>query len=99
MKKLLLPLFLLGTLFAASSASAIEEFNIDVATITCKDLLETDQDSAGAMILWVDGYMSAKSGDTRLSTEWIAKLSANLAAYCVVHPEKTLMDAINSMQR
>lgn len=98
MKKIF-AILLLTAFLPLSPAFAADDLNVDIAQISCKDLLEEDEDGAAAMMLWADGYLSAKSGDTRISTEWIAKLAANIGAYCAINPNKTFMDAINSIKR
>lgn len=94
MKKYLLSaltLLMLG--IAPLSAHAAEQ---DVAKIPCKDFL-ADKANMGMMVMWIDGYMSGKSGNTSISDEWMQKLGTHLGTYCAKNPGKTIMDAIEAV--
>lgn len=71
-----LTVFMLGT--APFAAHAAEQ---DVAKITCKDFL-ADKQNISMMVMWIDGYMSGKSGNTSISDQWMEKLGTHLGTYC-----------------
>ncbi len=49
------------------------------------------------MVMWIDGYMSGKSGNTSISDQWMEKLGTHLGTYCAKNPAKTIMDAIEAV--
>lgn len=68
----------------------------DMAQLTCKDFL-ADKEGIAAMLMWIDGYLSGKSDDTVISSQWIEKLGMHLGTFCGANPNKTLMQAIEAM--
>ena len=54
--------------------------------------------SISTMLVWIDGYMSAKSDNTVMSNAWMEKLGGHLGQYCSKNPAKTIMDAIEAMK-
>lgn len=96
MKKLLLATIAAG-LFFAVTAQASQAGTQDVAKITCEELLKQDQKSMGMLLMWMDGYMSAKSDNTEFSEEWMGKLGKHMGTYCGKNPKKTIMEAMEAM--
>ena len=91
--------FILAVVAAAFLCSPAVSFaeDMDMAKITCNDFLSQKEDDIVSVVIWVDGYLSAKSGDTVMGQEWMKKLSMNLASYCKQNGNKTLMDAIDAL--
>lgn len=77
---------------APFAAHAAEQ---DVAKIPCKDFL-ADKANISMMVMWIDGYMSGRSGNTSISDAWMEKLGTHLGTYCAKNPSKTIMDAIEA---
>ena len=94
MKKYLLATLTVVMLGAAPFAAHAAEQ--DVAKITCKDFL-ADKQNISMMVMWIDGYMSGKSGNTSISDQWMEKLGTHLGTYCAKNPAKTIMDAIEAV--
>lgn len=94
MKKYLLAALTVVMLGAAPFAAHAAEQ--DVAKITCKEFL-TDKQNISMMVMWIDGYMSGKSGNTSISDQWMEKLGTHLGTYCAKNPAKTIMDAIEAV--
>lgn len=91
--------FMMAVLAAAFLCAPAVSFaeDMDMAKIKCKDFLSQKENDIVTIVIWVDGYLSAKSGDTVMGEEWMKKLSMNLAGYCKQNGDKTLMDAINAL--
>ena len=83
--------FMLG--LAPLAAQADE---VDMAKITCKEFLN-DKEGMPAMIMWIDGYMSAKSNNTMMTDAWIEKLGVHLGTYCAKNPGNTIMQAMEAV--
>lgn len=96
MKNLSMLIMAAALLCAPMAALASEE--TDMAKISCKEFLAQDKEKIGMMLVWIDGYMSAKSDNTVMSSAWMEKLGTHMGTYCGKNPGKTIMDAINAME-
>ncbi|MBO4334779.1 MAG: hypothetical protein J5846_02965 [Desulfovibrio sp.] len=96
MKKLFAAFALLALLGMPLAASAANE--VDMAKVSCKEFLGGGDESISTMLVWIDGYMSAKSDNTVMSNAWMEKLGGHLGQYCSKNPAKTIMDAIEAMK-
>ena len=75
---------------------AVQADEVDMARITCKEFLN-DKEGMPAMIMWIDGYMSAKSNNTMMTDAWIEKLGVHLGTYCAKNPGNTIMQAMEAV--
>lgn len=89
MKKILLTLALCLSLFAPTAALAGE---MDMAKATCNDV--TNEQELVMIVFWLDGYLTAKTGDTTLSTAWIEELTAAVMTACNANPNTKLMSIV-----
>ncbi|MBF0154699.1 MAG: hypothetical protein HQL64_13240 [Magnetococcales bacterium] len=100
MKKFLV-LFLTGSLLVALSpveaGKKKDSGNIDFGKFTCADFVESvnsgSEEDIGAMLLWLDGYLSGVSGDTVLNWKTFESFSENIASYCVANEQANLLAA------
>ncbi len=83
--------------FLCAPAAGFAGPDIDVAKIKCKDFLSQKENEIGQMLLWIDGYMSAKSNNTTMSDAWMEKLGKHMGTYCAKNGDKTIMDAMEAM--
>ncbi len=87
---------------AATSVQAAEkkvkkDEKIDMATYTCADLLAEDEDETGTILLWVDGYLSGKTGDTVVNTAFIGELAENVGEKCGENGKAKLLDVVKEL--
>ena len=94
MKKFLFASLLAVFLALPAAVQAADEY--DVAKISCKEFLASG-DEMGMLLVWIDGYMSAKSDNTVMSSEWMEKLGSHLGSYCKKNSSHTIMQAIEAM--
>jgi acid stress chaperone HdeB len=103
MKKTLIFSIVLVLLSAASSAAAggkaksqVQNYgSVDMATVTCNDMLqEKDQQTVAAVLIWVDGYLSGKTSDTRVDINQLKNLAVQLEGHCRANPSSTIMQAV-----
>lgn len=99
MKKLVFSLLLLSLLAWPAISGAAPRRAVDVATITCAQVMDsTDNPAALGMLLgWLDGYTSARSGNTLISPPWMAKIGLRITSYCSKNPDGKIMDAMRTM--
>ena len=71
--------FIMAAVAAAFLCSPAASFaaDMDMAKIKCSEFLSQKEDDIVTIVIWVDGYLSAKSGDTVMGEEWMKKLSMN----------------------
>jgi len=71
--------------------------NIDFSTISCRDFMRdlstASEDDAGAILLWLDGYLSGVSGDTVLRFDGLEQFAKNLTEHCNRRGNDRLLDA------
>lgn len=75
--------------------------NIDFGAITCREFVEeinqADEDAAGIVLMWLDGYLSGVSGDTVLNWKGLEAFSGTLIDACVRTPNKMVLDVAKSV--
>jgi acid stress chaperone HdeB len=71
--------------------------NINFGTISCevflKELAGGSEDDAGAVLLWIDGYLSGVSGDTELKWKDLETFSEKLVEYCGKNADAKVLEA------
>jgi len=71
--------------------------NIDFGQLTCGqfigEIASGSEEDAGAVMLWIDGYLSGVSGDTVLNWKTFEGYSEGLVDYCGEHRNSNLLDA------
>jgi len=87
----LLPLI---AIFAAPQAQA--QVSVDVAKITCRQLLfdKVISPNSKSLALWLSGYYNGKRGNTVLDIGELAKKVDKVEDYCRMNEDVTVMDAV-----
>jgi hypothetical protein len=74
--------------------------NIEMAKVTCEDALqEKDKQVLQAVLIWIDGYLSAKSGNTMVDTVQLQTMAERLERSCRANPSMLLLDAVNKTKK
>jgi acid stress chaperone HdeB len=104
MNKILLAACALAGLAIAAPVEARkskQSDNIDFSTISCAqfmdDLSRASEDDAGAVLLWLDGYLSGVSGDTVLRFDSLEAFATNLTERCSRRGRERLLDAARNV--
>jgi acid stress chaperone HdeB len=81
----------------AQAGKHSNQANIDFSRITCgefiQDIVKVSDDDAGAVMLWIDGYLSGVSGDTVLDWKSMERYTERLVDYCLDNKRAKLLDA------
>ncbi len=77
--------------FAAPLAAHAEK--VDMSKVTCAQMFE-DEDTATYMYFWLDGYFSAKSGNTVLDAGGVEQDMEALVQLCTPDPDKKILDLL-----
>ncbi|MDQ7831634.1 MAG: HdeA/HdeB family chaperone [Desulfovibrionaceae bacterium] len=104
MKKIVVVCAVIGLLFAFSAsamAKGKKSENIQFGTLTCQEFLEgvaeSDEESVGLILMWIDGYLSGVSGDTELNWNGFESMSTALAETCAKSPKKKVLDVAKAV--
>lgn len=87
---------LLGAM--AFSPAMAEDININITEETCANSAELQPEVLGLLLVWMDGYLSAKEGVIQFELEEVKALSESLAAYCEENPDDTLLNALQNSE-
>ncbi|MEO5326905.1 MAG: HdeA family protein [Magnetococcus sp. THC-1_WYH] len=78
-----------------------QEQSIDFSSFTCssfiKEMTESSEEDAGAVLLWLDGYLSGVSGDTVLHWKGFEQFAENLVTHCQDNKDQMLLDAAKNV--
>ncbi len=83
------------SLLTAGPLSSAQAEDWDMAKVTCEDI--TSEEDAIFMVFWLDGYLSAESGDTSMSEAWIEQLVNELDTKCEQYPSARLLDIARNL--
>ncbi|WP_449246499.1 HdeA family protein [Desulfarculus baarsii] len=99
MKKIVALVLCLSLLAIFSSAAMAQKQNVDdvdFGALTCQDfimgLAKSDEETAGLVLLWLDGYLSGVSGDTVIRWQTIDDFSNNIVDACGNQPDRNLLE-------
>ena len=70
---------------------------VDMASLTCKEVVAYPADKINMVIVWFDGYLSFHSDNSVLNQEWINVLSTHMGEYCTKNPTEPIMNALESL--
>ena len=87
----------LGGLVAfACAASAQAQISLDVAKITCRQIIfdKFISPKQKSLALWLSGYFNAKRNNTVIDIAAMEKNTDTVMDYCRMNQETTVMDAV-----
>lgn len=79
-------------LLCATAPLAASAEKLDMGKISCRDFMQMDEDALAYLYFWLDGYVSAKSGDTVLDTDSVENDLRAMLDACEDAPRKKLLD-------
>lgn len=88
--------FVIAAATACSLVATAAAVQVDMGAATCADTKTWDANTAGSYLMWLDGYMSGKTGNTVLDTDGLQKLAEALDTFCGSNPDVKLLDAVNA---
>ncbi|MFP5259431.1 MAG: HdeA/HdeB family chaperone [Acidobacteriota bacterium] len=95
--RLLCPCLLIAVMAVPALAKKQQQpQNINFGAISCKDFVmeiaDSDEDTAGIVLMWLDGYLSGVSGDTTLNWKNLEDFSGALMDACAKKPGRKVLD-------
>ncbi len=91
MNKLLAALGL-SVAMGLSSALPARADAFDVNQLRCSELMEMDEDSIVVMLLWMDGYLSGVTGDTRFNPDFMENFAEKVGMACSNSPTTRVLE-------
>lgn len=70
---------------------------VDMDAYTCGDLMKERVEDIGLILMWVDGYLSCKTGDLVLDDEWVQEMAETIGDACQGNPNAYLIDIVEGM--
>lgn len=82
--------------FPTVGAYAKKQVNqqVDMAKYTCKDLAAEEGDDAGMVLIWLDGYVSGKTGDTTIDMKFLSDLGEAVGKECGENPKAKVLEIV-----
>jgi len=99
MNKTMLMTLILALLLAFPLAASAGKKNVsfDMANYTCAELLKEKDDDAGMLLVWIDGYLSGKTGDTRVDMKFLGELATEVGKACAKSGRKKVLDVVDEV--
>lgn len=82
---------------AAPPVSAQPAARIDIAKVTCSDLLKSSPLDRAAVVMFYWGYAAAKAGVSSFKTGVLQTATAHVMSLCAKHPSETMMEAMRDV--
>ncbi len=88
---------LLCILLCSTASFAADAEDIEFSTLNCQQFVtalgQMDEESAGYVLMWIDGYLSGVTGDTLLHWDGLETFGVDLVDFCQRNPHSGLLDA------
>lgn len=88
--------FALCALTLGFAAPAFAEA-FDVASLTCTDFAALDDETKGALIMWMDGYTGGVNADSTFDLERLKVNATDADAACTADPTRSLLEVMNEV--
>jgi acid stress chaperone HdeB len=74
-------------------AVAVSAQVVDLSTITCKQFIESDKDTIGSLLMWLDGYYTHNDAPAVIDFDKMKVKGKKLGEYCAKNPSIGLVTA------
>ena len=85
----------LSTMTSAAKAQVV----VDLSLITCKQLLDSDQERQTLISSWMAGYFSASKNLNVVDFRYVKRNGNVIGKYCKTHKSDTVMNAMQKNWR
>ncbi|NEU99020.1 HdeA/HdeB family chaperone [Bradyrhizobium uaiense] len=83
----------------ATTVVAEAQVVVDLSLITCKQLLESDNDKQMLISSWMSGYFSASKNLSVVDFRYVERNGKVIGKYCKSHKSDTVMNAMQKNWR
>ena len=84
---------------SAMTSAAKAQVVVDISLITCKQLLESDQERQTLISSWMAGYFSASKNLNVVDFRYVKRNGNVISKYCKTHKSDTVMNAMQKNWR
>jgi acid stress chaperone HdeB len=84
---------------SAMTSAAKAQVVVDLSLITCKQLLESDQERQTLISSWMAGYFSASKNLNIVDFRYVKRNGNVIGKYCKTHKSDTVMNAMQKNWR
>ena len=84
---------------SAMTSAAKAQVVVDLSLITCKQLLESDQERQTLISSWMAGYFSASKNLNVVDFRYVKRNGNVIGKYCKTHKSDTVMNAMQKNWR
>jgi acid stress chaperone HdeB len=93
-------IFVVATIMLSAMTSAAKaQVVVDLSLITCKQLLESDQERQTLISSWMAGYFSASKNLNIVDFRYVKRNGNVIGKYCKTHKSDTVMNAMQKNWR
>jgi hypothetical protein len=93
--RLFVGLVVAGSVLGSLSPARAEV--VDMAAITCGELLDMKPEEAGSILLWTHGYFGGLADDTKFDVKAFEEISVEIGQYCARNKKVTLLSAVKAL--
>ena len=84
---------------ALIAATPVHAAPVDMATQTCQDWLDADDDVQDGMVAWLNGYLASRGTTTLYDPATARARWQTLKGYCQAHKDLSLLTAASQVKR
>lgn len=92
----MLPALAVGLALCVTPAAAAEQ-TLPLATMTCKQFVDSPRDSIGLILTWLMGYLHDEDEPAEINFTKMEDLGKKLGAYCGKNGSHALMTAVEKV--
>jgi len=87
--------FAIAALIASLTPAAAEKW--DLSTMTCKQFVDSDKETIGVILTWLDAYYKDEDAPPVIDTDKFVNNAEKLGGYCGMNPSLGLITASDSV--
>ncbi|ETR75491.1 hypothetical protein X566_22575 [Afipia sp. P52-10] len=77
-----------------ASANAVV---LDLYTMTCKEFVQSDEQTVSLMLTWLDGWYKGDSDEAKIDTDVFLENAKKIGAYCGSNPTVSIVNAADKV--
>lgn len=93
----ILAILSLAGVLGATSPTTAPATRIDIAKVTCSDLIKAQPLDRAAVVMFYWGYAAAKAGVGSFQTNVLETATQHVMNICIKNPSETMMEAMRDV--
>jgi hypothetical protein len=83
--------------FPLLASAKKKSITFDMSRYTCGELLQAKDEDMGMLLVWIDGYLSGRTGDTRVDMNFLNELALEVGKACAQDGTRKLLDLVDEL--